>query len=75
MDISLAIQNRKQFEHSYNTDEMYRMIKSKIPPGVDEIGVLLFEPLDSVWDDVRFIIQLYAGSQDNRFVFDVKLST
>jgi hypothetical protein len=69
-----AIQRKKQFEYSYKTDNRYRMIKYTIPPAVEEKGVLIFEPLDSIEDDVRFMISFYQNFQDNTFVFDVKLS-
>jgi DNA-binding MarR family transcriptional regulator len=71
---SKAIQTKKQFEHSYKTDSRSRMIKFTIPPGVEEEGVLIFEPLDSIEDDVRFMISFYQNFHDNTFVFDVKLS-
>jgi hypothetical protein len=66
-----AIQRKKQFRHSYKTDSNYREVKSRIPPGVEEKGVLLFEPLDSIKDDVKFLIPF---SNQILFTFDVKLS-
>ena len=48
--------------------EMKRVFN--IPPGVEEIGVLTFERLDSTEDDVRFLLPF----KKYNFIFDVKLS-
>ena len=71
----VAIQGKKQFGHIYNIDSRYRMIKHRIPPGIEETGVLLFEPLNTTWDDVRFVLPFRDNAlKTEQFIFDVKLS-
>jgi hypothetical protein len=65
-----AIQGKKQFEYSYYNDSRYRMIKSTIPPGVEEEGVLLFEPLDSTPYQIKFLIPF---SNEIMFTFNITL--
>jgi len=66
-----VIQAKKQFVYTLKTDSRYRMIKTKIPQGDEEKGVLLFEALDSIKDDIKFLIPF---SNNILFTFDVKLS-
>jgi hypothetical protein len=63
-----AIQRKKQFEYSYESDRKYRMIKSTIPPGVVEEGVLILEPLDNSVDHVKFLVPFHTiGIEFNYF--------
>jgi hypothetical protein len=48
----------------------YNTIKSEIPPGVEETGIIYFQRLDSTKDDVKFLLPF----KKHTFVFDVKLS-
>jgi hypothetical protein len=66
-----AIQKKKQFEHMVsNIYSRYTTIKSKIPPGVEETGIIYFQRLDNTEDDVKFLLPF----NNHTFVFDVKLS-
>jgi hypothetical protein len=41
-----AVQGKRQYETTYSYDVDYPNIKSTILPGIEENGVVLFEPLD-----------------------------
>jgi hypothetical protein len=41
-----ALQGKKQYSTTYSYDVDYPAIKSDIPPGIEENGIVLFEPLD-----------------------------
>jgi hypothetical protein len=41
-------------------DPSFRKIKKTIPAGIEEDGVLLFEPLGDSQDPVRFQLRLYV---------------
>jgi hypothetical protein len=43
---SIALQGKKQFSTTYSYDVDYPKIKSDIPSGIEENGVVLFDPLD-----------------------------
>jgi predicted ArsR family transcriptional regulator len=47
-------QGKKQFECLYHSDRYSRNVKDTIPAGIEETGVLLFEPLGNSQDPVRF---------------------
>jgi hypothetical protein len=41
-----AIQGKKQYATTYSYDTEFPNINSDIPPGIEENGIILFEPLD-----------------------------
>jgi hypothetical protein len=43
---SIALQGKKQYSTTYSYDVDYPKIKSDIPSGIEENGVVLFDPLD-----------------------------
>jgi tetratricopeptide (TPR) repeat protein len=72
---SKAIQGKTQYitTNSYSVD--YPRIESTIPSGIEENGVVLFEPLDPNESEAQFRFEVRDSSYDNlRFVFDVIVS-
>ena len=70
-----AIQGKSQFvtTNSYNVD--YPKIESTIPAGVEENGVILFEPMDPSGTDAKFRFEATCTSYDTvQFIFDVIIS-
>jgi hypothetical protein len=69
------IQGKKQFEREH-TGGPYRGIKYTIPAGVEETGVLSFEPLDDSLEPVRVVLKFFVGgSQAYLFDFErIKIS-
>lgn len=64
-----AMQGKKQYSTTYSFDVTYPQIKSDIPPGIEENGVILFEPLDyKVQPTARF--QFQATREDTFDSFD-----
>jgi hypothetical protein len=73
---SIAIQGNKQYSTTYTFDIVYPEIKSNIPPGIKEEGVILFEPLNyKTQTSARF--QFEATRQDTydtvNFIFPVNI--
>ena len=70
-------QGKKQFECLYGGgDSSVRIVKSIIPAGIEEDGVLHFEPLGDSQDPVRFHLRLFvSGIGDCTFDFaGIKIS-
>jgi hypothetical protein len=65
---SKALQGKKQYSTTYSYDVDYPKIESDIPPGIEETGVVLFEPLDYNLPSARF--QFEATRQENYASFD-----
>jgi hypothetical protein len=63
-------QGKRQFECLYMDDPSFRNIKSTIPAGIEEDGVLLFEPLGESRDPVRFRLVIRIGAGGSLFEFD-----
>lgn len=69
---SKAIQGRTQFGTTYSFDVNYPEIDSDIPPGIQESGVIIFEPLDHSAGQTEFRFEANKGfTEDSEFVFDV----
>ncbi len=71
-----ALQGKKQYSTTYSYDVTYPQIKSDIPPGIEENGVVLFDPLDyKIQRSAKF--QFEATRQDTyasfNFVFLVSI--
>lgn len=71
-----AIQGKRQYSTTYSFDVDYPQIKSDIPPGVEENGVIIFEPVDyKTQTSARF--QFEATRQDTYdsldFIFLVRI--
>lgn len=68
---SLALVGNKQYDTKYSTT--YPQIRSTIPEGIREDGVIVFEPVEH--KDGKFRFKISKGfSEDYPFVFDVPLS-
>jgi hypothetical protein len=64
-------QGKKQFEYTFSRDPHFRMVKELIPPGIEEIGVMLFEALSNTEDPVKVHLQVtIQGRGTAVFVFD-----
>ena len=63
------LQGKQQFECIYRTDPSFRKIKNIIPAGIEETGVLLFEPLTDIQDPVKFRFKFYV-EQTGYCLFD-----
>ena len=72
-----AMQGKKQYAKTYSFDVTYPEIKSAIPAGIKEDGVILFEPLNYNLPSARFEFQ--ATRQDtydtSNFMFLVGIPT
>jgi hypothetical protein len=65
---SKAFQGKKQYEAQYSSS--YPQISSSIPPGIEESGVILFEPLEYNVD-TKFEFNMNMGfGNDYKFVFN-----
>ncbi len=71
---SRAIQGKTQFITTNSYDVNYPRIESTIPPGIEENGVVLYEPLDPAQDKAQFRFEASKGIEDIKFTFDVILS-
>jgi len=72
---SRAIQGKSQFITTNSYDVDYPKIESTIPAGIEENGVVLFEPLDPTESEAQFRFEVRDKSYNNlRFIFDVILS-
>jgi hypothetical protein len=68
---SLALVGNKQYDTKYSTT--YPQIRSTIPKGTREDGVIVFEPVEH--KDGKFRFKISKGfSEDYPFIFDVPLS-
>lgn len=63
-----AIQGKRQFSTTYSYDVEYPSIKSDIPPGIQEDGVVLFQPLDYKQPTAKF--QFQAARSDTYTTYD-----
>jgi len=64
-----AIQGNRQFSNTYSYDVDYPSIKSDIPPGIEENGVVLFEPVNyKIASPVKF--QFKATRDDTYTDYD-----
>ncbi|TVP40768.1 tetratricopeptide repeat protein [Candidatus Nitrosocosmicus arcticus] len=72
---SRAIQGKSQFMTTNSYDVDYPNIESTIPSGIEENGVVLFEPIDPTTDKTQFRFEASKGIDDIKFTFDVILST
>ncbi len=69
---SRAIQGKTQFTTTNSYDVNYPRIESTIPAGIEENGVVLFEPLDPAEAANQFRFEVRDASYDNLgFTFDV----
>jgi hypothetical protein len=70
------IQGKKQFGRVYGSDKANRNIKNKIPAGIEETGVLLFEPLSDSIEPVKVHLEFFVSDGRNSvFDFDgIKIS-
>jgi hypothetical protein len=69
---SKAVQGTTQFETTYSFDVDYPEIGSDIPPGIQESGVIIFEPLDPSAGQTEFRFEANKGfTEDSEFVFNV----
>ena len=73
-DNSRAIQGKTQYMVINSYDTTYPKIASVIPSGVEEKGVVVFEPLDSSQDTAQFSFDTAQGFSNNRFGFEIILS-
>ena len=64
---SKAFQGKRQYEAQYSSS--YPDISSSIPPGIEESGVVLFEPLEYGLD-TKFEFDMSIGLDDYKFVFN-----
>lgn len=70
-----AIQGNHQFGTTSSFDVEYPKIRSDIPPGIKENGVILFEPLDYTQSQAKIILPVSVGlTNEHKFTFDVNLS-
>ena len=69
-----AIQGHTQFAPTYSFDTTYPKIESTIPSGIQENGVVLFEPLDPSQDSAQFRFESRKGIDTSKFIFDVIVS-
>jgi hypothetical protein len=65
---SKALQGKKQYSTTYSYETDYPKIESDIPPGIEETGIVLFEPLNYNVPTARF--QFQAAREDNYASFD-----
>lgn len=70
---SRAIQGKTQYLVINNYDTNYPKIASVIPSGVEEKGVVLFEPLDLAQDTAQFTFDTTQGFDNIRFDFEIVL--
>ena len=64
-----AFQGKKQYSTTYSYDVTYPQIKADIPPGIEENGVVLFDPLDyKIQRSAKF--QFEATRQDTYDTFN-----
>ncbi len=63
-----AIQGKRQYSNTYSYDVDYPTIKSDIPPGIQEDGVVLFEPLNYKLAQAKF--QFQASRSDTFTTYD-----
>ena len=70
-----AIQGHTQFATTYSFDTTYPKIESTIPSGIQENGVVLFEPLDPSQGDAQFRFESRKGIDTSKFVFDISIPT
>lgn len=69
---SKAIQGRTQFGTTYSFNVDYPEIDSDIPLGIQENGVVIFEPLDPSAGQIEFRFEANKGfTEDSEFVFDI----
>ncbi len=68
---SRAIQGKTQFITTNSFDVNYPRIESVIPPGIEESGVVLFEPLDPTQNEMKFRFEANKGMDQSRFTFNV----
>ena len=64
---SKAFQGKRQYEAQYSSS--YPDISSSIPPGIEESGVVLFEPLEYGMD-TKLEFDMSIGLDDYKFVFN-----
>jgi tetratricopeptide (TPR) repeat protein len=72
---SRAIQEKTQFTTTTSLYVNYPNIESTIPAGIEENGVLLFEPLDPTKGEAQFSFEIAKGVDKLIFTFDVMLSS
>ena len=71
---SRAIQGKTQFITTNSYDVDYPKIVSTIPAGIEENGVVLFEPLDPAQDKAQFRFEARDPSYNNiKFTFDTEM--
>jgi hypothetical protein len=68
-------QGKRQFSCLYMNDSSFRNVKETIPAGIEETGVLLFEPLINKQDPIRFHFIFKIDIFDHASAdFDVNIS-
>ncbi len=66
-------QFKKQYKAIYGSDLAYREIEHRIPPGIEESGVIAFESLGQYsGGEIRIRLQIW-GKQNLEFVFPIKI--
>jgi hypothetical protein len=72
---SIAIQGKTQFGTTTgSSDVKYKNIKTTIPPGIEENGVVLFEPLNYTYPTAEFRFKAGVGyGNDQTFKFPIQL--
>jgi hypothetical protein len=72
---SIAIQGKTQFATTTGSfDVKYKNIKTTIPPGIEENGVVLFEPLNYTYPTAEFRFKAGVGyGNDQTFKFPMQL--
>lgn len=67
---SKAIQGKRQFSTTYSYDVEYPSIKSDIPPGIEEDGVVLFDPVNyKIPAPVKFQFQVTRDDTYSNYDF------
>ncbi|MBA3285854.1 MAG: tetratricopeptide repeat protein, partial [Nitrosopumilus sp.] len=69
-----AIQGKTQFIPTYSYETNYPKIESTIPAGIEENGVVLFEPLNPTLSEAQFRFEANKGIENVKFTFDVIVS-
>ncbi len=68
---SIAIQGKSQFVTTNSYSVEYPKIVSTIPPGIQEEGAILFEPLDPNKTKAQFRFEVNKDNENIKFIFDV----
>jgi hypothetical protein len=69
-----VLQGNEQFGTTYSFDVDYPEIESEIPPGIQENGVVIFEPIDPSISNTSFVFEARKGfSDESKFEFNVRM--